>query len=94
MLAAMTARQIAEWWAYYCIEPWGPEQEWMRAGIIAATVANCAGGKKRGGGAFKPSDFMPPPVGPVEMPKNQSVAEMRAMLEQIAGKPIKRNSRG
>jgi len=40
--------------AYFSIEPFGPAREDYRAGLVAATVANCAGSKK----ALQPTDFI------------------------------------
>lgn len=41
--------------AYFSIEPFGPAREDYRAGLVAATVANCAGSKK----VLQPTDFIP-----------------------------------
>jgi hypothetical protein len=57
MLADMSSRELTEWQAYERVT--GPLDAGLRgdisAGIIAATVANSAGGKKKA----KPKDFMP-----------------------------------
>ena len=53
----ISERELAEWIAYYGLEPWGEERADLRAGIVASTVANTnRGGNNR---AHKPSDFMP-----------------------------------
>lgn len=57
MLAEMTSTQFAEWMAYAQLEPWGEDRADLRAGIVAATMANSMRGKK--GKPFKPADFMP-----------------------------------
>lgn len=57
MLASMSNREFVEWQAYFGIEPFGEERADLRAGIVAATVANAAGGRGKGRAA-KPTDFM------------------------------------
>ena len=51
---SLSSQELAEWMAYYSIEPFGPAREDYRAGLIAATVANCAGSKK----VLQPTDFI------------------------------------
>lgn len=53
----VTAWQLMRWSEYDRCEPWGPERGDLRAGIVAATVANTVRGK--GARPFKPADFMP-----------------------------------
>jgi len=53
----LTARQVAEWAAYYRIEPWGEERGDYRAAIISSTVYNMQRGKKSK--PLTPKDFMP-----------------------------------
>lgn len=57
LLARTSSRELTEWQAYEKIT--GPLDARLRgdisAGIIASTVANSAGSKKK----LKPSDFMP-----------------------------------
>ncbi|MEU0245169.1 hypothetical protein ABZ192_12690 [Streptomyces sp. NPDC006235] len=57
MLANISSRELSEWMAYEKIT--GPLDERLRgdisAGIIAATVSNSAGGKRKA----KVSDFLP-----------------------------------
>lgn len=57
MQERLNAREFAEWIAYWNIEPWGEERADLRAGIIAATVANAA--PFRSGRSFAASEFMP-----------------------------------
>lgn len=71
MLAGMTGRQVAEWRAYYQIEPFGEYRADLRSAIIASTFANCFSRKR-----FKVEDFMPE-FGPR---RRQSVEEMKAIF--------------
>lgn len=57
MLARMSSRQLTEWMIFYQLEPWGEKRADLRAGIVAATVANVHRGKKDK--ALKAEDFMP-----------------------------------
>jgi hypothetical protein len=57
MLRAMPASELAEWEAYWRIEPWGEARADLRAGIVASTLANAH--RKKGARPFAPSDFMP-----------------------------------
>lgn len=49
---------MGEWLAYFRLDPWGESRADLRAAIVASTVAN-AMARKKGGGHFKPEDFMP-----------------------------------
>lgn len=57
LLAELTSRQVAEWLAYAQVEPWGEDRADLRAGIVAATVANAF--RRQDSRAFTPQDFMP-----------------------------------
>lgn len=57
LLARISSRELAEWMAYYEIEPFGEERADVRAALVASTVANVHRGKKRR--AYKLDDFMP-----------------------------------
>lgn len=39
MLSEMTTRDLAEWEAYFSLEPWGCEVEDHRAGVLAHYIA-------------------------------------------------------
>jgi hypothetical protein len=57
MLKRMTQSQFIEWCVFFKMEPWGTEREDWRAGMIAATTANCSRGKDTK--PYTPKDFMP-----------------------------------
>ena len=57
LLARIDSRELAEWRAFYQMEPFGHFRGDLQAGIIASTIANVNKGKK--GQAFTPADFMP-----------------------------------
>ncbi len=77
MLQRIDSTELAEWMAYYGLEPFGQEREALHAGIIAATVANANAAK---GKTYQPSDFMPD----FER-KGQTADDMRAILNAMAG---------
>ena len=58
MLAHLPQRIYREWQEFAILEPFGEERADLRAGIVAATVANCMA-RGKGRSAFKPRDFMP-----------------------------------
>jgi len=78
MLRVLTSRQLAEWMAYYSIEPFGEHAAYWRAGVIASTIANVFRGKR--GKAMKPEDFTPKE--PKLKEARQSPDEMAAVLKR------------
>jgi hypothetical protein len=54
LLHGMDAAELQEWVAYYELDPWTQDRADLRAGIVAATVANANSTK----GKFRPADFM------------------------------------
>lgn len=65
---------------YESIEPFGERPAYLRAGIIAATIANVFRSKKSK--RFSPDDFMPQEPKPAA-PQVQSVTEQKRALERI-----------
>lgn len=43
---------------YYRVEPWGSELDQLNTGMIAATIANCRQGRRRGDKTSMPTDWM------------------------------------
>jgi hypothetical protein len=56
MLSGMTSRDLAEWMAFYRIEPHGEHRRDLRAGVIAAASANVWLGRND---KMSPLDFVP-----------------------------------
>lgn len=56
LLRRIDARELIEWQAFYTLEPFGDERADLRAGVIAATMANAWRGK--GQKAASPQDFV------------------------------------
>ena len=80
MFRELTSEEIAEWMAFYKLEPFGHKVEWMRAAMIAQVIANSNRGKR--GKRFKLEDFMPDDPKPKQGP--QTVAEQLEALKKIA----------
>lgn len=57
MLGEMPSRLLTEWMVFYEAEPFGERRADLRAGIVAATVANANRGKNQR--PFGAEDFMP-----------------------------------
>lgn len=75
----LTSREITDWIAYEMVEPFGEYRADLRAGIVAATVANVH--RPKGRRAFKPEEFMPN-FG--ERKQQQSVADMHMIFREFA----------
>ena len=83
---SMSARELSEWMAYYAIEPFGEQRDDYRAGLIAATVANCAGAGKKGK-ALQPTDFIPIYTQPKQVSfidRKQEQARQMSLFKQLA----------
>jgi hypothetical protein len=59
LLDTMSATELADWAAYYAVEPWGSEAAFLRTGIVTALIANTNRDSKRKPEPFVPSDFIP-----------------------------------
>jgi hypothetical protein len=79
-LAHISALELAEWEAYYHMEPFGEERADLRAGIVASTVANVQRDRKKKPQPFKPEDFMPK----FNKPRKQTPAELREFARMMA----------
>lgn len=84
----LSSAEFAEWMAYYSLEPFGEARDDYRAGLIAATVANCAGAGKKNK-PLQPTDF----IHIYQQPKTMSVLDRKkeqqkqmAVFKQLAGK--------
>ena len=78
MLEMMPARLWREWIAYSNLEPFGETRADLRAGIVAATVANANRDAKKRKRPFGPEDFMPKfePKAPQSTEEQLQIVEM------------------
>lgn len=81
MLGVMTARQFAEWQAYYACEPFG--MDWEQTANLCATVVAAAGGKCR------PEMFLPVKRPSVEQSPAQQMAIFRLLAAVNGGRESK-----
>lgn len=81
MLERLTSRQVAEWHEYYNIEPWGWRQDWLRAGLVTATIANVH--RKKGKPAIKPEDCIPKEIEAPKPVRKQTQDEMIAARDSL-----------
>lgn len=89
MLEGLSATQLAEWEAFYTLEPWGADVDDHRAGIVAAAVANMAGKQMRKGKVAVPSDYFPS-----RLPKPRPDGlDVRAQVHAIFGPMARRKVR-
>jgi hypothetical protein len=78
LLQRIDSAELAEWIAYYGLEPFGQERDSLHSGIIAATIANAHSSSKSK--TFQPADFMPDFDA-----TDQSSDDMKAILNSMAG---------
>lgn len=79
MLKELSSVQIAEWIAYYNLEPFGFTADWLQIGVIASMIANV--NRKKGTKPVMPEDFVP---NTRKVKKRQTVTEQRGILQQLA----------
>lgn len=79
----LSSREMAEYMAFFRLEPWGTEVEDWRAALIASTIANTARDTKRRRKPYEPKDFMPE-YGPPKRQEEQSWEEQARILEMWA----------
>jgi len=77
LLRELNSRDIAEWIAYYSIEPFGSMHDEQIGGVIASTVANC--NRAKGQSAFSYTEFMPN-YEPEEMTSEEMQANYHAWM--------------
>lgn len=54
----LSAREFAEWMAYYNLEPWGKEFDAYERALIVSLLANIHRDSKKRPEAYQPQDFM------------------------------------
>lgn len=82
MLAGMSSRQLAEWQAFWRVEPFGELREDWRWACLLATLANMMRGEKQE--PVGPQNFLPvlDPTGESEPPLTPSERAAAAFEEQ------------
>lgn len=85
MLARMTAGQLTEWQAFFELEPFGDGRADLRAGVVAAAVANFAFGRAKDAKGFKPSDFFENLRPPTKVMTGADLSEQAENLTRSMG---------
>lgn len=83
MLAGMSSRELAEWMAYYELEPFGEWRADVRSAIVAMTVAAANRGKR--GRAPKLEDFMPKFDGERQQDPESLLEKVRLLNAALGG---------
>ena len=78
----MSAAEFVGGCEFYAMEPWGEERADLRAGIVAATMANCHAGKR--GKAFEARDFMPQFGGKRRGSEPMTAEQMKSKMKMFA----------
>lgn len=59
MLSRMSSHELAEWMAFYELEPWGVETDMLGHAITSTVIANVNRNPDKRPAPYKASDFMP-----------------------------------
>ena len=78
----MSHAELVEWAAMYAVEPFGPIREDLRAGRIAATIANTVP-RERGSKPFYADDFFPELSAGEAPPKSDAIQSRDEQLRNI-----------
>ena len=79
LLVRISSKELAEWMAFYKLEPFGEERADIRAAIVACTMANLWRGKSQP--AHRLEDFMPK----FEPPPQMDWQEIKDKLKGLMG---------
>lgn len=82
-MRVITGPQLADWLDFYTVEPWGDTRADLRAGIVAATMANIHRDPKRRPTPFAPRDFMPLAPAREEASAAASIDDLRHALRGL-----------
>lgn len=91
MMERMPAKTFNAWRQFWRSDPFGAEADWLRNGILAATVANSAPFRGKDSKVASPSDFMPPdpdkkPTGLAAMSESDRIM----LMARFAGAKVRR----
>lgn len=83
----LDSKEFTDWKAYYQIEPFGTEQDYVQAGIISSVIANV--NRSKNSSPFKPYDFVPSSF-KAQLHKKQSIEDIKGIFEKMATKKSKK----
>lgn len=90
LLKEVDSAELTEWRAYYRIEPFGTEQDYLQAGIISSVIANV--NKSKSTSPFNPYDFVPSSF-KARIARKQSPEDMIKAFEAMAHRKVKREKK-
>lgn len=82
MLEQISSEHLSEWIAFFNLEPFGSEVDFVRSGIIASTIVNTFRDPKKSSPASV-RDFVPD-LSPKS--EDQKTEDMKKLLLQMGGK--------
>lgn len=85
LLGELSSTQLAEWLAYFRLEPFGEERDDLRMGIVASTIANVNRSAKRRK-PYQPEDFMPRFEDAEDDEETQALRLMAQMKAALGGR--------
>lgn len=85
----ISAREFAEYIAFWQLEPWGEEREDYRSALICAVLANVW--RPKGSRDYRPEDFMPKFV-PVEQSPEEQLRQVEIMNIIFGGRDMRERS--
>lgn len=85
----MPARLLAEWMAFYQVEPFGPPAAFVRSGIIASQIHN-VNRTKQSQPVAKPTDFLPKDMMLENPPDDETLGERNAQAFRAAADAMER----
>lgn len=86
LLHEMGSQQLEYWRAFAAMEPFGYEQEWQRAGTIAAAMFNSNPFRGEDAKWVEPKDLIPRRVR--IRPKNNNDFCIKSIAKRAGGKPV------
>ena len=86
MLQRMSSAELSEWMAFYGLEPFGGDTQYIGHAITAATVANSNRGK---GAAAKVDQFMPKFKAEPEQTTAQMIGMAAMFTAQMGGQDLR-----
>lgn len=92
MLKTVRSDELAEWMAFYSLDPFGDQRADYRMGIVAAVQANSWRGQ--GQRALSPEDFLPFKPPQRQSNKRQSPSDMRAAFDAFVRASAKKAKHG
>jgi hypothetical protein len=88
LLARTDSQELAEWMAFYQLEPFGDERADYRQALTTCVIANANRDKSKKPTPFTPEDFM---IGKKTPPKEQTWEEMRDRMQVYCDRQERQN---